>query len=301
MPEVNKSPSLALPSPAQTFIRDLFALLKMRQTVLLLVTGVSAYALTLPGAINWGELALGTLALFAAIGGCTVLNMVFDSDIDAKMKRTTARPLPAGRLSRQVAVAFGLALSLPGLLLAWWLQPLFGLLITVGYALDFGVYTLWLKRRTPFSILWGGLSGGMPALAGRALALGYVDAVGLLLALAVLLWIPSHILSLSMRHASEYARAGVPVWPNRFGFPSTYRLIAAATVANVVTLIVAGTLLSTTPWAMGALAALGAALVSLALVSLFRPSQKNNWRLFKFASAYMLISFTLLTLGTVLR
>lgn len=301
MTDLNKSQSLTLPSTRQAFVKDLLALLKMRQTILLLVTGVSAYALTLPGAIRWGELALGTLALFATIGGCTALNMVFDRDIDAAMGRTSGRPLPSGRLPVQAALAFGLSLSVPGLLLAWWLQPLFGMIVTLGYALDFGVYTLWLKRRTPFSILWGGLSGGMPALAGRTLALGHVDTVGLLLALAVLLWIPSHILSLSMRHASEYARAGVPVWPNRFGFPSTYRLIAAATVANVITLIVAGTLLSTASWAMGSLAALGAALLSLALVSLFRPSQENNWRLFKFASAYMLISFTLLTLGNIVR
>ncbi len=299
MPDLNKSQSLALPSPRRTFVRDLLSLLKMRQTVLLLVTGVSAYALTLPGAIRWGELALGTLALFATIGGCTVLNMVFDSSVDAAMSRTSGRPLPSGRLSPQTALAFGLSLSIPGLFLAWWLQPLFGLIVTLGYALDFGVYTLWLKRRTPFSILWGGLSGGMPALAGRTLALGHVDVVGVLLGLAVLLWIPSHILSLSMQHADEYEQAGVPVWPNRFGFPSTYRLIAAATVANVATLILAGILLSASIPALAALAVLGIALVSLALASLIRPSQKNNWRLFKFASAYMLISFTLLTLGAI--
>jgi protoheme IX farnesyltransferase len=299
MDKLHESQALALSPSGRVSARDLLALLKMRQTILLLITGVSAYALTLPGAIGWGELALGTLALFASIGGCTALNMVFDRDIDAVMGRTTARPLPAGRLTIPAAIVFGLALLVPGLSLAWLLQPLFGLIVTLGFALDFGVYTLWLKRRTPFSILWGGLSGGMPALAGRTLALGHVDLVGVLLASAVLLWIPAHILSLSARHADDYRRAGVPVWPNAYGLRATYRLIAAATVLNVLVLALAGILLAIHPLAWAGLGLIGAGLGVLAVVSLIRPSDQNNWRLFKFASMYMLLSFAFLTLGVL--
>jgi protoheme IX farnesyltransferase len=291
---------LALAPGRMALLRDLFALTKFRQTLLLLITGLCAYALTLPGAIRWGELVLATLALLASIAGCTALNMVVDRDIDAAMRRTTRRPLAAGRLSPSAAVAFGFTLSIVGLLIAWTLQPLFGLVVTAGFTLDLGVYTLRLKRRTPTSILFGGLSGGMPALAGRSLALGHIDLVGILLALAVLLWIPAHILSLSTRHADDYARAGVPVWPNVYGLRATYRLVAAATIANVAVLQLAGFVLSLSAAVLAALGAFGAVLVVFSLIAWARPSDANTWRLFKFASAYMLLSFALLTLGAIL-
>lgn len=299
MSHLRDSETLALAPSRRAALGDLVALTKFRQTLLLLITGVCAYALTLPGAIRWGELALATLALLASISGCTALNMVVDRDIDAAMRRTARRPLAEGRLSVFTAIAFGAALSVVGLVIAWLLQPLFGFIVTAGFALDFGVYTLWLKRRTPMSILWGGLSGGMPALAGRSLALGHVDAIGILLALAVLLWIPAHILSLSTRHAADYARAGVPVWPNVYGLHATYRLVASATMLNVAVLQLAGFMLLLAPAVLAALGVFGAALLALALVAWARPSDSNTWRLFKFASVYMLVSFALLTLGAI--
>lgn len=301
MSHLRDTETLAMPIAGTALLRDLFALTKFRQTLLLLITGVCAYALTLPGAIRWGELTAATAALLAAIAGCTALNMVVDRDIDAAMRRTATRPLAAGRLPISTAVAFGAGLSAAGLLTAWLLRPLFGLLVTAGFILDFGVYTLWLKRRTPMSILWGGLSGGMPALAGRALALGRVDAIGILLALAVLLWIPAHILSLSTRHADDYARAKVPVWPNVYGLRATYRLVAGATMLNAVVLQLAGLLLSLSPAVLATLGVCSGALLALALAAWARPSDANTWRLFKFASVYMLLSFALLTLGAIAR
>ncbi len=113
------------------------------------MTGVCAYALSRPGTVAWGELAAAALALTGAIGGCTALNMLLDRDIDARMGRTVRRPLPAGRVSVRAALIFGLALSVPGLALAWALSPLFGLIVSLGFGIDLGVYTLWLKRRAP--------------------------------------------------------------------------------------------------------------------------------------------------------
>jgi len=292
---------VAAPRPAQGLRRlpAYLSLTKPRQTMLLLLTGVCAYALTLPGAVRWTELLLGGLALWTTISGCTVLNMLADRDIDARMGRTARRPLPARQVSSSAALRFGLALSLPGLALAWLLQPLFGLLVSLGFALDLGVYTLWLKRRTPFSILLGGLSGGMPALAGRALALGRVDTVGLLLAAGVLLWIPAHILTLASRYAAEYRLAGVPVWPEVYGPRATRRLVAGATFSMAVVLCVAGWLLHIHPVALVTLGLMGVGLSGLAVAVLLRPVERLNWALFKAASFYMLGSFLCLTLGTL--
>ncbi len=280
--------------------RAYLALTKPLQTLLLLVTGVCAYALSRPGTVAWGELTAAALALTGAIAGCTVLNMVLDRDIDARMGRTARRPLPAGRVSVRAALILGLALSVPGLVLAWALSPLFGLIVSLGFGIDLGVYTLWLKRRTPLSILWGGVSGGMPALAGRALALGRVDLVGILLAAGVLLWIPAHILTLATHYAREYHLAGIPVWPNVYGPNATRRIIALATLLDVAVLGAAGWLLGIHPVALGVLMALGAGLTGLSVAVLIRPTKRLNWVLFKFASLYMLGAFVCLTLGTVL-
>lgn len=295
--------SVSLQRQAIPFVEKMrlfLALTKPLQTALLLVTGVCAYALTLPGMLRWKELVWGGLALVGSIAGCTALNMVLDRDIDAQMGRTAGRPLPVGGLSVRVAILFGLVLAIPGLGLAWSLQPLFGFLVSLGLAIDLGVYTLWLKRRTPFSILWGGVSGGMPALAGRALALGRVDAVGVLLAAGVLLWIPAHILTLSTHYGAEYRRAGVPVWPNRFGISATRRVVAIATLGAAVVLALAGMLLDLHSAALVVLGLMGGGLSALALVALVRPSERINWLLFKAASIYMLGAFVCLTLGTVM-
>ncbi len=280
--------------------RAYLALTKPLQTLLLLVTGVCAYALSHPGTVVLGEKVAATLALTGAIAGCTVLNMVLDRDIDARMGRTARRPLPSGVVSVRAATIFGLILSVPGLALAWALSPLFGLVVSLGFAIDLGVYTLWLKRRTPLSILFGGISGGMPALAGRALAIGQIDVVGLLLAAGVLLWIPAHILSLATHYAREYRLAGVPVWPNVYGPTATRRVVAVATILDVAVLATAGWLLQIHPVTMGVLALLGAGLTGLSIAVLIRPSRKLNWVLFKFASLYMLGAFVCLTVGTIL-
>jgi protoheme IX farnesyltransferase len=294
---VVEAEELAVPPRSVPLAGALLALTKQRQTLLLLVTGVGAYALTLPGAIDWSRLLLGSTALWLAVSGCTVLNMVLDRDIDAKMARTARRPLPAGDLPVAVATVLGVALSGPGLLLAWVLGPAFGAVVTAGFVIDFAVYTAWLKRRTPLSILIGGLSGGMPALAGRVLAVGRIDVVGLLLAAGVLLWIPAHILTLAMRRADEYSAAGVPVWPGVYGPTATRRLIAGSSVLGALTLVAAGVLIGVHQWAVAVLAVLGVVLCALAVGGLLRPSDKHDWLLFKAASVYMAASFGCLVAG----
>jgi hypothetical protein len=92
--------------------------------------------------------------------------------------------------------------------------------------LDVLVYTIWLKRRTPYSILFGGISGGMPILAGRVLATGQLDAIGVLLAAAILLWIPTHIMTFHIKYQQDYASAGVPTFPSVHGISVTRTLIA---------------------------------------------------------------------------
>lgn len=278
----------------------LLSLTKPKQTGLLLVTAAGAYVLTAAPALDVPRLATGTLALALAISGCTVLNMVLDRDIDAKMDRTASRPLPRGDVSASQAVIVGVSMSAAGLVLAGTCSMTFFAVVGAGLFFDLVVYTAWLKRRSPLSILVGGISGGMPALAGRVLALGRVDAVGIMLALGVVLWIPAHILTLATRHATEYEQAGVPVWPSVYGERSARRAIAIGSVLGTVVLTAAGLLEGITRGAIIALVALGLVLDGLALLVLIFPTDEHNWALFKAASAYMLGAFLCLTFGAVL-
>lgn len=277
------------------FLQDLWSLIKSKQTALLLFTGVAGYAsVAEPLRGGWVPL-LG--ALFLSISGATVLNMVYDRDIDAQMARTRHRPLAAGRLSPGPALALGTLLTAGGLAWAFAADLLFGLVVLAGWLLDVVVYTVWLKRRTPWSVLWGGISGGMPVLAGRALALGRIDLVGALLALAVLLWIPTHIMTFSIKYAKDYARAGVPVFPNVYGQDVTQKVISGSTVLAALTMVAVTWLLSL-PWGtLGVSFCLGAVLVGLSANALIRPSVAVNFRLFKFASVYMVAVMALITVS----
>ncbi|MCX8044401.1 MAG: protoheme IX farnesyltransferase [Desulfobacterota bacterium] len=290
-------------SPRDSVIAKLsgfWSLTKARQTMLLLATGICGYLLSKPASPSWHELGRGIAALYLAISGCTALNMIFDRDIDAKMVRTAARPLPQGRLNVIEAGVFGCGLSCAGLWLAWSLGTAFGIVVTLGFLIDLCVYTLWLKRLTPFSILWGGVSGGMPAMAGRVLATDTIDTIGILLALAIILWIPSHILTLIMAHAADYAAAGVPVWPNRFGMHATRRLIAATTLLDALVFIACATLLNITTPAYWGVVVSSIGITAIALWCWTQPHPRHDFMLFKAASVYMLLSFMLLAGGSIL-
>jgi protoheme IX farnesyltransferase len=276
-----------------------WALTKFRQTALLLVTGVCTYTLTQGLPFNPLEGLWMATALLLSISGCTALNMLLDRDIDAGMRRTASRPLPAGDLRPAEALVFGGLLSAIGLLLSFALDLSFGLVVSAGFVLDLLVYTAWLKRRTPLSIVFGGVSGGMPVLAGRVLALGRVDGIGILLASSVLLWIPSHILTLAIRYADDYNRAGVPMWPDVYGPRATRLFIATANLLNTVVLTSAGLLLHINQLALLSLLGISLIMFTLSAWQLVAPTERRNWVLFKAASIYMLASSLLVTLGAI--
>ncbi len=115
-----------------------------------------------------------------------------------------------GQVRPENALSLGFVLSAMGVYWSIMLSPLYGIIVFSGIFCDVIIYTIWLKRRTCCSILWGGIAGGIPVLAGRALGIGSVDWVGVALAMVVLFWIPTHILTFSLRYVDDYRRAGVP-------------------------------------------------------------------------------------------
>ncbi|NLE50059.1 MAG: UbiA family prenyltransferase [Chloroflexi bacterium] len=278
-------------------VRLYWQLIKSLQTGLLLITGVAGFMSVCCPVRTWQTLAAMIGTLFLAISGSTVLNMVYDRDIDARMARTARRPLPSGDVSAGEALWLGLLLSVLGVGGALLLDPWYGVVVGAGLTFDVMVYTIWLKRRTPWSILWGGIAGGMPILAGRTLGAGQVEHVGLLLALAVLLWIPTHIMTYGIKHAADYKRAGVPTFANHYGVRTTRLIISLSTILAVLTMAVSVYLIEIQAHCLYATVGLGVALAILTGASAVFPSPRLNFGVFKFASVYMLATMVLIIFG----
>jgi protoheme IX farnesyltransferase len=278
-------------------LRIYWKLIKSLQTGLLLVTGLAGFMSARCPLTSWHLLLAVASSLFLAISGSTILNMVYDRDIDARMGRTANRPLPSGEVDADEALLVGLSLSWLGVGWAFMLDPLYGVLVFAGLFFDVVVYTMWLKRHTPWSIIWGGIAGGMPVLAGRALGTGQIDGIGLLLSLAVLLWIPTHILTFGIKYAEDYQRARVPVFANTHGVKITRRIVSIATAGAVVVMVLAAWRLGIHIGCLRATVALGAVLLGMTAFSTIRPSPKLNFGVFKFASLYMLGSMGLIIAG----
>jgi protoheme IX farnesyltransferase len=277
-------------------LRLYWPLIKSLQTFLLLATGLAGYMSARCPIFHLPTLLGLSGSLFLAISGSTVLNMWWDRDIDARMGRTQKRPLPSGELSSQETVRLGLILSVIGLGWSALLSPLYALVVFAGWFFNVVVYTIWLKRRTCWSIVWGGIAGGMPILAGRVLGVGAIDLIGFLLTLSVLFWIPTHILTFAMRFHADYQNAGVPTFPSCYGFPVTRATIAASSVLAALAIATASLLIGVQWGFVRLLVVLSTGLLLLALGSLVRPNERVNFGLFKYASLYMLASMILLSI-----
>ena len=270
-------------------------LTKSLQTGLLLSTGLAGYMSARCPVMHWFDFLGLVVSLFMAIAGSTILNMWYDRDIDAVMNRTHHRPLADGRMPPAEALRLGLVLSVLGVGMAVVMSPLYGLTVFAGLFFDVVVYTLWLKRRTCWSIVWGGISGGMPILAGRAFGTGHIDGIGILLALAVLFWIPTHILTFAMRYFDDYQTAKIPTFPSTYGFHATRATIAVSSIISALSIGAAGILIGMQWGFVRLLAVLSAGLFLLAVASVFRPTERINFGLFKYASLYMLAAMILLS------
>ncbi len=274
-------------------------MIKSLQTGLLLVTGITGYVSSRCPVMNW-QTFLGLVgSLFLAISGSTILNMVYDRDIDAKMKRTAHRTLPSGNINVNEALILGLSVSFIGIFWAFKMDFLYGLVVFAGLFIDVVIYTIWLKRRTHWSIVWGGISGGMPILAGRVLGAGEIDTIGILFTMAILLWIPTHILTFSGKYFDDYTRAGIPTFQSAYGHKKTQIIIAISSLSAALAIGMGAFAIGLSWGYLRLLAVLATGVVGMALYSVYNPSEKINFGLFKYASMFMLGSMIMVTLGTI--
>ena len=276
-----------------TKFRLYWPLIKSLQTGLLLMTGMAGY-LSAHADIHWNSFLQMIPSLFLAISGSTILNMWWDRDIDAKMKRTHKRPISAGQVTPDEVLRLGLIISMIGIGWAFWVNFLYGLVVFAGLFFDVVIYSIWLKRRTCWAIVWGGISGAMPVLSGRVLAVGRVDPIGVLLAAAILFWIPTHTLTFSLKFFDDYKNAGVPTFPSTYGNQFTRVAIATSSILAGLAMSVASIWIGVAEGILALIIVLSAVLLFLAATVVFNPSDQTNLRLYKYASIYMLSTMILI-------
>ena len=282
-------------------------LIKARQTVLLVYTGVFSYLITVASLaveINWFNLLHLAISLYLAVSGTTVLNMYIDRDIDAIMERTKDRPLPSGKVTASSVLIIGTILTVVGIVLAFLtLNWLSALIIFLGFFFDVVIYSILLKRRTKYSIIFGGIAGGLPAWAGRVAITGSLDWIGFLLLIFILAWIPVHILTIALipRNFEGYKKANVPMWPIVSSKAQTMRVIAIGAFLSSVALYEAARLLGANAIIRIIWGVLSLFIIILSIKSLIKPTNKLTFLIFKIASLYMLLGFLLVFLGVIFQ
>ena len=242
--------------------QDWFNLLKPRVVTLVVLTGIVGMLIA-PGHLHPVLAFTAVLCIAVAAGAAGAINMWYDRDIDAVMRRTSRRPIPAGKIEPGAALGFGIVLSVASVVvmaLATNLAAAFWLAISIAFYVF--VYTMWLKRRTPQNIVIGGAAGAFPPLIGWAAVTGDVSVMPVLLFAIVFLWTPPHFWSLSLYACKDYARAGVPMLP----------VVAGARHTRLQILLYTGVLapFAVLPWALGyAGAVYGLTAIALGLGFLF--------------------------------
>ena len=206
-------------------VPDYFALLKPRVMVLVIFTALVGMVVS-QGHVQPAIGAISLLAIAVGAGASGCLNMWWDADIDAVMSRTATRPIPAGRITSEEALGFGLFLSVASVLVLGLAANLLAAALLaftiVFYAV---VYSMWLKRATAQNIVIGGAAGALPPVIGQAVVSGSVGIESLILFAIIFIWTPPHFWALALIKADEYAKAGIPMMPNVAGPASTRRQI----------------------------------------------------------------------------
>jgi protoheme IX farnesyltransferase len=213
--------------------RDWIALLKPRVLTLVVFTGAIGLWVA-PGHLNAVLAFTAILCITVAAGACGAINMWYDRDIDAIMRRTRNRPIPAGRIQPGPALGFGVTLAVGSVLVMGLAVNLpAALILALSICFYVFVYTAWLKRRTPQNIVIGGAAGAFPPVIGWAAVTGSVDLIPLVLFAIVFIWTPPHFWSLALWANDDYRRAGVPMLPVVAGAKETRRQILLYTLVLV--------------------------------------------------------------------
>jgi protoheme IX farnesyltransferase len=281
-------------------VRDWITLLKPRVLTLVVYTGVAGL-LVAPGELHTVLALTAILCITIAAGAAGAINMWYDRDIDAVMRRTQKRPIPSGRISADGALAYGILLGTGSVALMGLATNWLAAAVLAGSILFYVViYTMWLKRRTPQNIVIGGAAGAFPPLIGWVAVTGSIEALPLVLFAIIFMWTPPHFWALSLFAHADYQRAGVPMLPVVAGARETRRQVVIYTWL-LVPLTLVPVAMGFSGWLYGAAALLLGANFLRHAHAVWRDAQDakgvslNNdvaaRRCFKFSISYLFLLF----------
>ncbi len=279
--------------------KEITEISKPRIIVLLVITAVtSMYAaskLVGPELDNLSLLHIivaGTLAS----AGSSALNHYYDRDLDAKMTRTSQRPIPSGRMAASQVLIYGLVVSCVSVIYGYFaLNPVSAFFIALGIFAYVIIYTAWLKRLNSSNIVIGGIAGSAAAWAGWSAATGSLDLLGFLIGFLVFVWTPSHFWCLAMKIKDEYAKAEVPMLPVVIGMQKTSKYI----LANTLILLPYSLMLPA--FGMGLIytiiaAASGGLMLAYHFKLTKKPTSEFAWKAYKVTAPYLTIIFVAIAL-----
>jgi protoheme IX farnesyltransferase len=215
-------------------INQYLQLTKPKVTLLNLLVGITCFVLAAFPAITWFKLALFASTGYLAAGGCGVLNSFYDRDIDKLMSRTLKRAIPAGQVRSNEALVLGVAMISVSSALSYFLfNPLTFIMMLLGTAFYLVIYTVWLKRISPWNVVIGGFAGCFAGFAGWTAAANTLSLMPFLVALLDFLWTPGHLWGLAIKKMKEYKKAGIPMLPVKFGIIRASQVVFGLNVFTV--------------------------------------------------------------------
>jgi len=301
MAMINEHDALTAPAPVAGLegdAGDFFALLKPRVMSLVVFTALVGMLMA-PGEIHPVIGFIAILAIAVGGGASGALNMWYDADIDLMMGRTAKRPIPAGRISAETTLAFGLFLSVfsvatLGLMVNWLSAGVLAFTIFF-YAV---VYTMWLKRSTPQNIVIGGAAGAFPPIIGWACVTNSISLESIALFAIIFLWTPAHFWALALFKSEDYGRAGIPMLPNVAGERTTKNQIVLYAVLTAISGVVPAVMGFAGLVYGGVAAVLGAAFIWYSLKVWRMPDGDKKMvpakKMFAYSLLYLFVIFTAL-------
>ena len=297
MTELSGAPAMdgvRLATPAAAGVAEYLEILKPRVMALVVFTGLVGLSLA-PGHLHPVLAAVAVLCIAVGAGSAGAINMWYDRDIDALMRRTARRPLPTGRMMPGEALGFGVVLGVGAVVvMGLALNSVAAALLAMTILFYVFVYTIWLKRRTPQNIVIGGAAGAFPPIIGWAAATGEIAWGAIALFAIIFFWTPPHFWALSLSRTDEYAAAGVPMLPVVSGLYETKRQILLYTLVLWPVTVA--------PWLMGVAGDLYAAgtlllnaIFTVTAVQVCRDDgDRSARRMFAFSLLYLFLIFSML-------
>jgi protoheme IX farnesyltransferase len=209
-------------------------LTKPKVTLLNLLVGVTCFVLAAFPTVNLLKLLMFSIIGYLAAGGCGVLNSVYDQDIDKLMARTSKRAIPSGYVSSKTGTSFGILMIAVSVVFSYlFFNVLTVVMIGLGTAFYLVVYTVWLKRTSPWNVVIGGLAGCFAALSGWTAALNTLSLMPLWVAMLDFLWTPGHLWGLAIKKVKEYKKAGIPMLPVKVGTSKASKVVFLLNIFTV--------------------------------------------------------------------